>query len=55
MRSFVLFLSVINLLVKAGVVGCLGMLFKDQLLSSRAATSEDVRGGYDMSPVVRGI
>jgi hypothetical protein len=55
MRSFVLFLSVINLLVKAGVVGCLGMLFKDQLLPARAGNSVDVRGGYDMSPVVRGI
>mmetsp|Transcript_17389 Transcript_17389/g.31383 ORF Transcript_17389/g.31383 Transcript_17389/m.31383 type:complete len:152 (+) Transcript_17389:1648-2103(+) len=55
MRSFVLFLSVINLLVKVAAIGGLGMLFKDRLLPSGQGTQEDARGAYDMSPVVRGI
>lgn len=55
MRSFVLFLSVINLLVKIGAIGGLGMLFKDRLLAGAQPKSDDARVAYDMSPVVRGI
>jgi hypothetical protein len=52
MRSFVLLLSVVNLLVKVGAVGGLGMLFKDQLMAGKPPMTEELRGGYDMNPVV---